>query len=291
MAIPAIQVACPNCSTRLRVRDKSFAGRTVNCPDCRQPLTIQLAPTGELVALRAESSASGPAAQSPATERSPRRRRTAVIVAASLLALLICAALVMFALPRGKPATAAQVAESPPANALPSTPLPAAPPDATPQPPPPVAAADPAPQSLVTATPASEPQPSAVEPSPASAPDTGPDAEPITVFLAADEPVFDINAVLNQPLVEFSQPTPKPAAEILKVVGELSGLAVDLTQLDTAAASRLEKPITLALHNTSVRGVLDATVAAAGLTYSLGNGTVVVIDGGAGAPGGSPAKN
>ncbi|MFO1095977.1 MAG: hypothetical protein U0992_22125 [Planctomycetaceae bacterium] len=44
--------------------------------------------------------------------------------------------------------------------------------------------------------------------------------------------------------MEFSQPTPKPAAEILKVVGELSGLAVDLTQLDTAAASR--QPITLA---------------------------------------------
>jgi hypothetical protein len=128
----------------------------------------------------------------------------------------------------------------------------------------------------------SAPPPEVAEAPPAGPPIAGPDAEPIDVPVAADRPVFDINAALDQPIVEFNQPQPQAAGEILKLVGEMAGIAVDTTQLDASAAQRLERELTLSLENTSVRGVLDATVEAAGLSYSLGNGVVVLIAGDAG---------
>jgi hypothetical protein len=35
-----IQAQCPHCATRLRLRDGSFLGRVIPCPDCRQPLLV-----------------------------------------------------------------------------------------------------------------------------------------------------------------------------------------------------------------------------------------------------------
>ena len=35
-----IELRCPHCSTRLRLRDQSFVGRTIHCPDCTQPVAI-----------------------------------------------------------------------------------------------------------------------------------------------------------------------------------------------------------------------------------------------------------
>ena len=37
--------ACPHCSATLRIRDQSYLGRTVNCPDCGKPFEI-VAPDG-----------------------------------------------------------------------------------------------------------------------------------------------------------------------------------------------------------------------------------------------------
>src|SRR5262245_38207502 len=97
MAAPALQLACPNCATRLRVRDKSFVGRTVTCPDCRRPLNIQLAPTGELVAVKSDASVSEPAAQPGASEIKPAPpRRRAPVIAAACVVLTGCGALLMF---------------------------------------------------------------------------------------------------------------------------------------------------------------------------------------------------
>lgn len=35
-----VQLQCPHCSTRLRLRDHTFVGRTIHCPDCAQPVSI-----------------------------------------------------------------------------------------------------------------------------------------------------------------------------------------------------------------------------------------------------------
>jgi hypothetical protein len=35
-----VELHCPLCSTRLRLRDQRFVGRTIHCPDCTRPLSI-----------------------------------------------------------------------------------------------------------------------------------------------------------------------------------------------------------------------------------------------------------
>jgi hypothetical protein len=121
-----------------------------------------------------------------------------------------------------------------------------------------------------------EPPPVAVVTPVQPEPLEGPDTKPIEVALAPD-PVFDIEAALNQPITDFNQPTPRKIGEILKLVGEMAGVPVDASQLDASALERLERTTSLSLKDTTVRGVLDASVEKAGLTYSLGNGVVVLI--------------
>ena len=61
---------CPHCSALLRVRDRQFVGRTVDCPDCGEP--VQLLPDGVrgIAVLPAES---GAKATSPRRKKKTRR--------------------------------------------------------------------------------------------------------------------------------------------------------------------------------------------------------------------------
>lgn len=113
---------------------------------------------------------------------------------------------------------------------------------------------------------------SPVEPAPAE----GPETKPIDVALAPD-PVFDLEAALDQPIAAFEQQTPHKISELLKLVGEMAGVPIDTSQLDGTARERLDRTTSLSLQDTTVRGVLDASVEKAGLTYSLGEGVVVLI--------------
>jgi len=113
---------------------------------------------------------------------------------------------------------------------------------------------------------------SPVEPAPGEAPDS----EPIDVELSP-EPAFDLEAALNQPIAAFEQQTPHKIGELLKLVGEMAGVPIDTSQLDASARERLDRTTSLSLQDTTVRGVLDASVEKAGLTYSLGEGVVVLI--------------
>jgi hypothetical protein len=124
--------------------------------------------------------------------------------------------------------------------------------------------ATPVPAPVVDAAPVA---PAAVE---------GPETKPIDVALAPD-PVFDLEAALNQPIARFDQQTPRTVGELLKLVGEMAGVPIDTSQLDAGALLRLERTTSFSLQNTTVRGVLDASVEKAELTYSLGEGVVVLI--------------
>ncbi len=42
--------SCPDCGTILRIRDRSFVGRTVPCPECRTALVIELDPDQRIAA-------------------------------------------------------------------------------------------------------------------------------------------------------------------------------------------------------------------------------------------------
>ncbi len=44
-----IELHCPYCSMRLRLKDRRFVGRTVRCPDCKEELTIDRDGSGEIV--------------------------------------------------------------------------------------------------------------------------------------------------------------------------------------------------------------------------------------------------
>lgn len=52
------QCACPECGTALRVRDRSFVGREIPCPDCQTTILITLTNSGDVVAAPAASSSS-----------------------------------------------------------------------------------------------------------------------------------------------------------------------------------------------------------------------------------------
>lgn len=284
MAFAAFQLACPHCSARLRIRDKSYSGRTVNCPDCRRPLTIQSGANGELIGVVAAGTPSGGSAVESAAAIAgappgPPRSSPATWVAWGI-ALAGFAAVLLFVMRGGDDVPPADVANVAP----PVQPPPEQPPEPQPAAKPPVPG-DPAPpaappdaESAVSEPPSVvESSPEPAPPDPVTAPPDGPDSVPIEVALAPDGPRFDIGAALDQPLVGFDQPTPAPAGELLKLVGELAGVAVDTTQLSAAAAERLKRPLTLTLNDTSVRGVLDAIAESTGLSYSLGEGSVVVL--------------
>lgn len=45
----SLSFTCPRCRTLLKVRDESFVGTALNCPDCQAPLLVALSEAGEVV--------------------------------------------------------------------------------------------------------------------------------------------------------------------------------------------------------------------------------------------------
>lgn len=138
MNVLALQ--CPHCATRLRVRDQSFIGRTIHCPDCTRPLRITRGPEGEVqgeVVVEADSTAGPSGRAASAAARVPRSMaawRTPRTVAWIAIVLLPVG---LFLWARG----GSEPAPAPPAN---PTLAGEAPPEVAPDTPaPPVAAAPP----------------------------------------------------------------------------------------------------------------------------------------------------
>lgn len=77
----AIEFRCPRCSTILRARDHSIAGRSVTCPDCRTKLLIELEGDGGLFA-RVKAEASPLSAQSPPPQAAAPKPANKVFVPA-----------------------------------------------------------------------------------------------------------------------------------------------------------------------------------------------------------------
>ncbi|MDB5389969.1 MAG: hypothetical protein JWM11_5615 [Planctomycetaceae bacterium] len=81
-----LSFTCPCCRAHLKVRDESFVGQTIHCPECRVPLLVATAPTGETIArqVSTEKPAAAPEAkkqanlkgQQTSTKSSARRHST-----------------------------------------------------------------------------------------------------------------------------------------------------------------------------------------------------------------------
>ena len=47
--MPVFEFLCPHCSSPLRMKDRTFVGRTIECPDCKSSLAIRQTSTGSIV--------------------------------------------------------------------------------------------------------------------------------------------------------------------------------------------------------------------------------------------------
>ena len=104
------------------------------------------------------------------------------------------------------------------------------------------------------------------------------DDEPIAVEMAPDEPLFDVDAALGQRIVEFTQEDPVPAAALLLQIEELAGVPIDAGPVfEAGEADLLERPVSLALVETTVEGVLAAVLDQAGLSYTKGPGGIALL--------------
>ncbi|MEX0702435.1 MAG: hypothetical protein WD069_10105 [Planctomycetales bacterium] len=181
------------------------------------------------------------------------------------------------------PAQAGEPVPSPPVAGKPE------PPQARPDVPPGAGPADdrpaeqavlpPAPPALAERPPPAEP----IEPAPnvgppeppAIAADDLPEALPIPNELLPAQPpeppqTIDVVRALAQPIVKFEQSRAVAVVEALALVAEMTAvpIRVDRAALG-ASAPALDRPITLALENTTAGAILDAIVEKAGLTYDI----------------------
>ncbi len=275
---------CPHCGSRLRLKDRMLAGRTVPCPDCRQPVAVVAAAdgtlTGRLVA-SPEGSQDAPSAL-PATDRPrPRAAWQAWLKSPQAAGWLTAAAVLLLVLvivfqpdesPRAVTAQAIGVSPSPPAPATGGGDEAGAG----------AAAIAPAAQegnrNIVPGDPPvshdpvtdnGAPSPPAIKGLPAAVADDPAATRPIEVPLVADLPRIDVQRALNQPILELSQAQPVEFLVLLRQVEEMAGVPIDVSAVasEASAAPRLRQPVTLSLAKTTVGGVLAALVEAAGLRF------------------------
>jgi hypothetical protein len=101
------------------------------------------------------------------------------------------------------------------------------------------------------------------------------DHRPIDPEFAPEPPVeqvrkLDLAVSLKQPIARFDQPRSKPLEEILVSVAEMAGarIAFDRDELGPAGA-RLSEPMALRLENTTVGGILEGLLHPAGLSFRI----------------------
>ncbi len=287
---------CPHCATPLRVRDREFINRVVNCPECGAGVHIIREGAGELRGEPVDEQRQ----RSPAESESRRRTRVnwAVWLTPSVIAWGVAFAMtgllaMLLITSRGELATTPQPPPDMPTDAV-AAPVPG--PDAPPQP---VVVADPqpaveqvlpAPVAPVTDEPKSPPPavaPAKPEPDRTALPvarhdDATPnDVQllveelarsvdvPILVPLAEETRRIDVRAALTQRVAGFEQSVPVPFRDLLSVVEEMAGVPISTESLSPSDRARLESPVTLVQRETTVGALLQELVASHSLRYEI----------------------
>jgi len=266
--------SCPHCATRLRIRDRSQLGRTIDCPDCKQPLQLGSDSLGRLsaVAITApgEVFTGGPAAGWSRKMRSPTliAWTSVSLAAAVILGVVLRGERASDSNPRPStdekepPAKAEFVASSVAAQERSS-------------PPAVEGRVDDPPIDVLLA--ADDPVP--VEPpNETVAADNPAERAPIDVPIAEDVVRFDVATQLRQPIREFTQAKPVEVRKLLVQVAELSAVPIDASAVEIEPwRERLDRTVTLALKETSVGEILDAVVQQVELRMEIADGVIRVL--------------
>lgn len=280
--------SCPDCGTTLRLRDRSFVGRTVPCPECRVALLIELDRDENLVARKppiakpvksAVAAEANPSAGKTDGPREPTwidQVRGAIgspLVMAWALGLAVTALVVVamlrpalrFGTPGGstrqeaEPNNSVTLDES---NSGADANPPLSPDHASPQ----------APFDLQTADavrPANVPEHPFVNLDVPVPVDAGPVVKPVTIVAVkppASPPKIDFETVLKQPLQLFDQSKPVSRRELIELLEELVGAPIryDATEL---GEKNLDKLVTIKAENTTLAGVLKLVLDPAGWVF------------------------
>ena len=245
---------CPHCSARLRVRDRTWIGRTLDCPDCQRTLTVEVSDADKVVGRPLPLAKV--AAKSVPRDRARKDRWTSFttqckqwlskplsILTALALAVVGLVMLMVLWSPTAPPNRQRRVREPAPiaiASHEENTDVlqPVAQPD---------------PNPLPVAEP-KEPEPNAEPPGKPQGPVVPAESQmPIIPELADDVPPIDIPKILNQAIIRYSQPRPVEAVVLLQQMEELIGLPIETTAIPP---DRLKRPVTIELEATTLGDIL-----------------------------------
>ena len=282
--------SCPDCGTTLRIRDRTFVGRTVPCPECHVALVIELDREANLAARKPSLDKSLKPARAAAANRSSvtsdeplkplwidelRRAVGSPLVMAWALGLAVTALVIVamlrpshrFNSPAGstRPGAAAN-------NMLgPNETNPGA--DANRQSSPELPSPPELPDSQVAdaITPANAielPVPNPALPHPD---DGGPVVKPVATIavktpVAAPLPKIDFDTVLKQPLLLFDQSKPVSRRELIELMEELIGAPIRY-DAEELGEMNLDKRVTFKAENTTLAGVLKSILDPAGWVF------------------------
>lgn len=277
---------CPQCTVGLRIRDRSFIGKEIHCPECGSRLEIVADGAKKLTARLIVTDTASPQSpktkphrkkpsfrRKPAAASAPTRSFLAVVAGALKSPVVICwivagiAAVTLAAVAINREAnrendtvTATEVKSMEPAilegqpEAIKRAPLPAQPVVARkPNFIPPVINEDVNPPIIVGRSPVEARRPLPI-----------PAVPPIP-----PKPKVDVAAALAQPILLFEHSKGTPLKTLLGELEEMAGvpLAIDPT-VETGPTSPLNQSVVIRVEKTTVGGVLIAALAQTGLTFA-----------------------
>jgi hypothetical protein len=292
--------SCPECGTILRVRDRSFIGRQIECPDCQIQLVISLNDERKLAAERPKAEPKAPpfrlaipvasvgsaiGQKVSGIARSPLAVAWALAIGLTAFAgILMLRPAVRFRTPTGDGSRG--VAINPAVEPVPDPvlmkPNPESPPTDATATTSPVSSGKSLPDSTIPATRVAgpvespTPQPSAVtDPPSGNPPKTDPpqaDPAPVaavptkTVPLAPVPAKIDVEELLKQRLQKFETSQPITRQHLIELVEELVGVPIRYDR-EELGEKNLERTISINLETTTVGGVLKVLLDAAGWEY------------------------
>lgn len=282
---------CPKCGITLRVKERTYLGRPIPCPECQTPLILTIVDDDQLRVALAELPASPVVASRPVVERSPSfavvwnqrlRGWFGNVTVISWGATLLVAAMIIALVVRPKPSRHPIAASKSPDFAAAVTDEPDSQMAVVLEP----ENSEVTEPALSTTEEADRPenqpeQPSVstpVNPGSTMADDAPIDAQLVPespaanqkapVVTVAEPPPIDFDAAFEQPLKQFRQIRAIPRKDLLDLVAELLGAPIryDREMLGESGAA-LEQTLAFELTETTVGRVLDKTLEKSGLTY------------------------
>lgn len=276
--------SCPECGTTLRIRDRSFVGRQIECPDCQAKLLISVDAERNVIAERVRQ----PDVKKPVTPPVVAPAvKAGTAVGRKLGGLLRSPLAIAWALGIGMTAFVAIILLRPnvrlrPAAEKPAVPVaanesikPPAPPaqDETVEPiaeepiTPPETATVVTPPAVVKAGPESDTRPEEV-PSAVNPASAKPIAPAVALPTAPVPVKIQVEELFKQPIKAFSTGKPLSREELIEVVEEMLGAPIRYDR-EKLGAKDLDRTVSITLEGTTVGGVLKALLDSAGWDYVI----------------------